>query len=243
MKDILADVISHTHALGYLEIIKVTGTTTDTAIESMAEDRSVVLQAKTHDPVSEFIGTFGMPNLNKLDTLLKIPEYKEDAKLELSQQERNGEVVPTGIHFENKAGDFQNDYRFMNADIIENKLKSVKFKGVEWDIEFEPNTPAIMRFGYQAQVNSEEDVFTVKTEKKNLIFEFGDHSTHAGQFVFETNVGNSLKTGWTWPVQQVLKILHLIGDKVISFSDKGALQVSVDSGLAKYNYILPAQSK
>ena len=243
MKDILADVISHTHALGFLEIIKVTGTTTDTAIESMAEDRSVVLQAETHDPVAAFIGTFGMPNLNKLDTLLKIPEYKEDAKLELNQQERNGEVIPTGIHFENKAGDFQNDYRFMNAEIIENKLKSVKFKGVEWDIEFEPGTPSIMRFGYQAQVNSEEDVFTVKTDKKNLIFEFGDHSTHAGQFVFETSIKGVLKTGWTWPVQQVLKILHLTGDKVISFSDKGALQVSVDSGLAKYNYILPAQSK
>jgi len=45
MKDILADVISHTHALGFLEIIKVTGTTTDTLIESMAEDSSVVLQA------------------------------------------------------------------------------------------------------------------------------------------------------------------------------------------------------
>ena len=99
MKDILADVISHTHALGFLEIVKVTGTKSDTQIESMAEDRSVVLQAETHAPVLEFIGTFGMPNLNKLDTLLKIPEYKEDAKLELNHQERNGEVVPTGIHF------------------------------------------------------------------------------------------------------------------------------------------------
>ena len=243
MKDILADVISHTHALGFLEIIKVTGTTDDTAIESMAEDRSVVLQAETHDPVPAFVGTFGMPNLNKLDSLLKVPEYKEDAKLELNQQERNGEVIPTGIHFENKAGDFQNDYRFMNAEIIENKLKSVKFKGVEWDIEFEPSTQSIMRFGQQAQVNSEEDVFTVKTDKKNLIFEYGDHSTHAGQFVFETSVNGSLKTGWTWPVQQVLKILQLTGDKVMSFSDKGALRVLVDSGLAKYNYILPAQSK
>ena len=74
MKDILADVISHTHALGFLEIIKVTGTSTDTTIESMAEDRSVVLQAETHNSVPAFVGTFGMPNLNKLDTLLKIPE-------------------------------------------------------------------------------------------------------------------------------------------------------------------------
>ena len=150
----------------------------------MAEDRSVVLQAETHAPVLEFIGTFGMPNLNKLDTLLKIPEYKEDAKLELNHQERNGEVVPTGIHFENKAGDFQNDYRFMNAEIIENKLKSVKFKGVEWSIIFEPNTPAIMRFGWQAQVNSEEDVFTVKTEKKKwkgiVVDEFTENDVRGG---------------------------------------------------------------
>ena len=35
MKDILADVISHTHALGFLEIVKVTGTKSDTQIESM----------------------------------------------------------------------------------------------------------------------------------------------------------------------------------------------------------------
>ena len=39
------------------------------------------------------------------------------------QAERNGETIPTHIHFENAAGDFQNDYRFMNKAIIEEKLK------------------------------------------------------------------------------------------------------------------------
>lgn len=243
MKDILTDIINHTHALGFLEIVKVTGSTEGTQIESMAEDRSVVLQAETHGPIADFVGLFGMPNLNKLDTLLKIPAYKEDAKLTINQQERNGEVVPVGIHFETAGGDFQNDYRFMNSDIIENKLKSVKFKSVEWAFEFEPSVVSIQKFGWQAQVNSEEDVFTVKTSDKNLVFEFGDHSTHAGQFVFETSVSGKLSGSWCWPVQQVQKILNLAGDKVVSLGDVGVLQIAVDSGLAKYKYILPAQSK
>lgn len=243
MKDILTDIISHIHSLGFLNIVKITGTKEGTTIESMEEGRAVVMVAETHNPVAEFIGTFGMPNLNKLDTLLKIPAYKEDAVLTINQQERNGEVVPVGIHFESDGGNFQNDYRFMNAEIIENKLKSAKFKLSEWDIEFEPSVQSIQKFGWQAQINSEEDVFTVKTDKKNLVFEFGDHSTHAGKFVFETSVSGTLKGGWSWPVQYVQKILNLAGDKVMSLSDRGAMQITVDSGLAKYKYILPAQSK
>lgn len=242
MKDILTDIISHTHSLGFLDTVKVTGTTEGTTIEAMQESRSVILKAETHDPVAEFIGTFGMPNLNKLDTLLKIPAYKEEAKLSINQQERNGNVVPVGIHFETNSGDFQNDYRFMNAEIIEQKLSSVKFKGADWSVVFEPAVQSIQKFGWQAQINSEEDVFTVKTDKKNLVFEFGDHSTHAGQFVFETSVSGSLKGNWAWPVQFVQKILNLAGDKTVSIAD-GIMQITVDSGLAKYNYILPAHTK
>ena len=70
-----------------------------------------------------------MSNLDKLSLHLKNPEYKDNAKIDVVKAERNGETVPTHIHFENAAGDFQNDYRFMNQAIIEEKLKTVKFKG------------------------------------------------------------------------------------------------------------------
>ena len=36
--------------------------------------------------------------------------------------------------------DFKNDYRFMSTEPINEKLKSVKFKGTTWDIEFEPKS-------------------------------------------------------------------------------------------------------
>ena len=243
IKDILTDVVAHTHSLGFLPLVKITGEDNETVIESMAEDRSVILTAKTKDPVAEFSGTFGMPNLDKLNLHLKNPEYKENAKIDVVKAERNGKEIPTNLHFENQAGDFVNDYRFMNQEIINEKLKSVKFKGANWDIDFEPNVASIGRLKLQSAVHSEENVFNVKTDNGNLVFSFGDASTHAGNFVFQHDVGGKLKQTWSWPVTQVQAILGLDGDKTMKISDQGAMQITVDSGIAEYNYILPAQSK
>ena len=243
MKDFLQDLVAHTHSLGFLPLVKVTASNKDTTIESMAEDRSVILNAKTHTPVSNFEGTFGMPNLNKLDLHLKCPEYKEGASIGVVTQQRNGEDIPTGLHFQNSIGDFENDYRFMNQDIINEKLKSVKFKGTSWDVEFQPTVAAIQRLKFQAAAHTEETVFQVKTDGGNLVFSFGDASTHAGSFVFQPSVTGKLKQTWSWPVQQVQSILGLSGDITMRIADAGALQITVDSGTAEYNYILPAQSK
>ena len=242
MKDILQDVVAHTHALGFLSLVKVTNDE-GTQIDSMAEDRSVILSAEAHNPVAEFVGTFGMPNLDKLNLHLKNPEYKDSAKIDVVQAERNGEMIPTHIHFENAAGDFQNDYRFMNKAIIEEKLKTVKFKGATWAVEFAPSMAAIARMKLMSAAHSEEPTFNVKTVDGNLVFSFGDASTHAGEFVFEAGVEGTLQHTWSWPVAQVQAILGLDGDATMSISDQGAMKISVDSGMVKYDYILPAQSK
>ena len=243
MKDILQDLVAHTHALGCIPLVKISSTDEETAIEAMAEDRSVIVNAKTLTPVDQFSGIFGMPNLNKLDIHLKCPEYKDGASINVVKAQRNGEEIPTGLHFKNAAGDFQNDYRFMNTEIINEKLKSVKFKGAKWEIEFEPQVTSIQKLKFQAQAHSEETVFQVKTDNNDLIFSFGDASTHAGNFVFEAGITGKLKQEWAWPVNQVMSILALAGDKTVRISDAGAMQISVNSGLAEYNYILPAQSK
>lgn len=243
MKNFLQDLVAHTHSLGFLPLVKVSATDKETSIESMAEDRSVIVNAKTHKPVDDFEGVFGMPNLSKLDLHLKCPEYKENAKIKVVKQQRNGEDIPTGLHFVNAAGDFENDYRFMNSDIINEKLKSVKFKGAKWDIEFEPSMASIQRLKFQAQAHSEESVFQVSTKDDNLVFSFGDASTHAGSFVFHANVDGKLKQTWSWPIIQVMSILNLSGDITMRIAEAGALNITVDSGIAVYEYILPAQSK
>ena len=242
MKDILQDVVAHTHALGFLSLVKISNDE-GTTIDAMAEDRSVILTGTTATPVAEFKGTFGMPNLDKLALHLKNPEYKDNAKIEVVEAERNGETIPTHIHFENAAGDFENDYRFMNKAIIEEKLKTVKFKGATWNVEFAPSMASIARMKLMSAAHSEEPTFNVKTTDGNLVFSFGDASTHAGEFVFQHDVDGTLQHTWSWPVAQVQAILNLDGDATMSISDQGAMKISLNSGMATYDYILPAQSK
>lgn len=244
MRDHLLDIVKNTHGLGTIETVKVTGTATETIIEANAEDRSVIVQAKLNAPVAEFIGTFGMPNLAKLNTILGIPEYKENAKITLNTQDRNGETVPTGLHFENAVGDFKNDYRFMSQEIVVDKVKSIiSRKELAWAVEFEPTAANIQRLKFQASANSDETTFTAKTEGDELKLFFGDHSSHAGNFVFQSGVSGTLTKPLSFPVAAVISILGLSGDKTFRLSNDGVLQISVNTGLATYNYLLPAQSK
>ena len=240
MKDHLLDLVQHTFDLGCIDLIKISGTDTATAVNGVAADNPVILEAQFANPVAEFIGTFGMPNLGKLKTLLNLQEYREDAKLAITRR-TTGE--PDGINFENKDGDFRNNYRFMTSEVVNDKLKTLKFKGVNWHITVDPTVSAIQRLKMQFQANSEETNFQVKVENKNLKFFFGDHSTHSGNFVFHPDIVGTLKRTWSWPVQQVISILGLVGDKTMKISDDGCMQITVDSGLAVYNYILPAQTK
>jgi hypothetical protein len=240
MRDHLLDLVEHTFKLGCIDLVKITGDTNETVIAGIAEDRSVVLEGKFGAPVADFVGNFGMPNLGKLNILLNIQEYRENAKLSITRKDTG---APDGINFENASGDFKNNYRFMASEIVNEKLKTVKFKGVNWHIEFEPTVAAIQRLKMQASANAEELTFQAKTDNGDLKFFFGDHSTHAGNFVFQPSVQGTLKRSWAWPIKTVISILDLTGDKTFKISDDGAAMITVDSGLATYNYILPAQSK
>lgn len=243
MRDYLLDLVEHTFDLGCIDLVKITGTDQETVIAGIAEDRSVVIQARFHAPVADFIGTFGMPNLSKLKILLNLGEYRENANITVTRQDREGVSTPVGLHFTNATNDFRNDYRFMTSEIVAEKLKTVKFKEPTWHLEFEPTMAGIQRLKMQAQANAEEPTFQARTDGSDLKLSFGDHSTHAGEFVFHTDSSGALKRAWSWPVKQVISILDLTGDKVFRISDEGAAQITVDSGIAVYNYILPAQSK
>jgi hypothetical protein len=243
MLDYLKDIVSHTYGLGIINLVKVTGTKTETLIESLSDDKTVIVKAKTVAPVAEFVGQFGMPNLNKLNIILNIPEYKEDANISVTSKKVEDGVVLTGLHFENKTGDFKNDYRFMTSAMVNETLKTIKFKGVKWNVEFVPSVQHIQRMKFMTQANSEETTFIAKTDSGDLKFYFGDHSSHAGDFVFHKNVNGSLTRGFMWPVSVVNSILSLTGEKMYRISDEGATQITVDTGLVTYDYILPAMQK
>lgn len=241
LKDILHDIVQHTHNLGVIDLIKIVGNDQDTLITALGTERSVVLDARFHNPVVDFIGTFGMPNLSKLNIILNIPEYKEEAVISVSRQ--NNE--PSGIDFANKVGDFKNNYRFMDSKTANSKVPNVSLKtNLVWDVEVEPSVASIQRLKFQSQAHNDELVFVAQANNDKLEFSFGTASTHAGNFVFAHGVSGKLAPNRAWPVAAFLSILSLPGDKMLRFSDRqGIAEITVDSGIAMYNYKIPALTK
>jgi hypothetical protein len=132
----------------------------------------------------------------------------------------------------------------MNTEIINEKLKSTTFRGVKWDVEVNPTQSSVQRFSFQAAANSEHATFLAKTDGDKLKFTFGDMSSHGGEFIFATGVTGTLNKAWTWPVAPILSILKIadVNNTTMSLSNEGALQITLDSGLATYKYIIPAQT-
>ena len=244
MRDHLLDIVQHTYGLGVINMIKITGTATGTSVNAFDQaTKTVVLNAEFKAPIAEFVGVFGMPNLDRLNTILNIPEYKEDAKINVAKQkDTEGNDVPASINFENKTGDFKNAYRFMATAVINDQLKNVKMKPVKWGVEIVPTAASIQKLKFQAMAHSDATTFSSKTENGELKFFFGDAASHAGSFTFATTSG-SLSKQLNWPVNVVNSILSLPGDKEFKISDDGVAEITVDSGLAVYHYLLPAQTK
>lgn len=241
MKDFLIDIVSHTQSIG-IDIVKIVGDDKTTEIKSKDITNTIILTAKFNEVNPNFTGTFGIPDISKLNTILNIPEYKENAKIKIVTQNRNGTDVPTSLNFENERGDFRNEFRFMSQEIINDKLKTVKFAGANWIMSFEPSVANITRLKFQAMANRDVEKFVAKVENGDLKFYFGDVSTHAGNFVFQNAVKGSFTKNWSWGVKTFQNILDLQGDKLIEFSDVGVARITVNSGLITYEYLLPAQS-
>ena len=152
-------------------------------------------------------------------------------------------MTPDHLLFKDAEGN-TDQYRFMSKEIIEQTLQTVKFKGVEWDVTFEPTKAKVAELQALAGIyGGIEPNFTVKTEDGNLIVTVGAaDGSFTGKRTFANNVNGDINQGFAWPLAQVLAILKLgmSGHCVMQISSKGALMVSVDSGIGKYDYILPA---
>jgi hypothetical protein len=240
MRDYLLDIIKNTHGLGKITMVKITGTDQETRINALAEERLFVVMAKFHNPIADFMGRFGMPGLSRLNAIVNAEEYREGAVLSVA---RHGDE-PESINFRNKTGDFTNNYRFMSSGVVDKLIPDVMFKGTKWALQFEPSVLSIQRMRSQASINSDESTFVVRTnDKTGLVFKFGDPASLSGEFVFQDSVSAALSGERHYPVQAVLNILSLGGDKVMKISNDGIMSITVDSGLGLYDFIVPSLQK
>lgn len=243
MKDFLIDIVKHTVSLGCFDILRIDGSDTETRISSTEKERTVVLRAKLHGVITEFEGLFGVPNLPLLNTILNIPEYSDDsAKITVERKTVNNLEQPTSIKFENASGDFKNEFRLMSNNIIDNIEPLLKFNVTSWPVSFVPTVAAQQRLKYQTSAHPEEKAVTFRIENGEVRAMIGDGSSHNGSFVFHTGVDKKVKETIIVPVLIVNSVLTLSGDKTIQMGGPG-MMISVNSGIANYDYIIPMLSK
>ncbi len=243
MLPILKDLVAHVNPIGSVSLMRVAQKGQHVAIDGFNDEKTLIIFAKTKDKLEGFDDTFGIGDFAKLAYLLKNPEYQDSPKIEVKTEERNGSVIPVEIKFENKTGDFKNRYKFVNPEIVNEKLKAISFSEPSWDVTFEPALQSIARLKLMSGAHSEESVFQLKTKNDNLMLIFGDANTHGGEFVFQADVKKNTSNNFYWPNNIFTAILNLDGDKKISISNEGLVKISVDSGLIKYEYLIPAQQK
>lgn len=238
------DIIKHTSSLGFIDMVKIVGDGTDTKIEAIDADKSVVVYGEMANAITGIDSTVGLSRIPILKGYIDFPLFSADkAKTTIVTETRAGVDVPTEIKFDSGAGHTAN-YRFMSETMVNDQIKVPPFKGATWNLTVVPEKKKISELAYfQGVLGGFEKRFIVTVDNGTVNFSVGNGPTDRTVVPFATNVTGTMKHQWTWPLAQVLSILKLSESAVSTtmyFSDMGALKIDIDSGLGKYSYILPA---
>jgi hypothetical protein len=237
--DSLKDIVKHTHSLGFIEMVKFVGSSTEAKIEAIDADKTVVLYGEMYQPIKDIETTTGMSMLAQLKGFI---DLHDKSAVTVETEVRGAASAPVGLKFDNGDGDVA-IYRFMSETMANEQIKVPPFRGATWNITFKPEKARIDRLSqYQGVLGGFEKRFTVSLTKDVLNFSIGSGPVNRSNVPFATGVTGTLKHQWSWPLTQVLSILKLNdgGDVTMHFSDMGALKIDVDSGIGRYSYILPA---
>ena len=142
-KSVLLDIMKHTIGLGFIQQLKVVGTAESTKLYAIDNDRSTILNGTLHTPHESFIGEFGMGNLKILNSLIKMSTYREESST-IDVLTKDGQ--PTSLLFKDQYGN-SDTYRFMSKEIVEQTMTIGQFKGVPWNIEFQPELTKVNLLG------------------------------------------------------------------------------------------------
>lgn len=242
--DALKDIVKHTHSLGFIEMVKLIGSPTEAKIEAIDADKSVVIFGNIYQPITGIETTVGLSRISVLKGYIDFPGFASaSASINIVNEMRATIITPTEIQFNSGSGHTAN-YRFMSETMINEQVKVPPFKGATWNVSISPEKKKIAELAYfQGVLGGFEKRFTVSTDKNTLNFHVGTGPTDRTTVPFANNISGELKHQWSWPLTQVLSILKLSDTAsltTMNISDMGALKIDIDSGIARYGYILPA---
>lgn len=243
MRDILSDIVRHTASL--FDIVKVTGTDTETRLDAIGGEKYLIFSAHLKQPQPEFAGVFGLGNLPLLQGLLNFPSYKADTakfavKREAKRQSGGRETV-TELRFRDALNAGSN-YK----TTAEQMIPEMAIIGqATWDIDVVPTKAKVAEFAQLAALYADIKLFGVHTIEGALVFSLGEESasTNNANLVFASEVAGTLKQDFLFNTAHFLAVLKLAGSSpvTVKLTRGGVMMITVESEHALYSYYLRAK--
>lgn len=244
LKDFIQDLSKFAISPQFFEKIKITSTPDSAVIEAVSNDREVILKAKTN-AIADLTGDFGLSNIGLLNHIVSDALFANtESTLEVVYESRNGKTIPSELNYTNKSKSHIN-YRFMN---VEHTPAQPVFNSPKWDVEIEPSKAAIQQFTWAAGgLSGYELHFLPKVVGNQLKFFIGEEkaASQRGGVVFAEGTFSAFDPGLKWKIAPVISVLKLSESSkaTMSFSAKGAIQITLATGISSYQFIFPAKTK
>ena len=245
IKSAVQDLVKNVTSTGFFEKIKVTATTTGVVIEAMDKDKEVVFKGNINRPITSLVGEFGLSNLSLLAHIVRDPDFNNtESKVLINYESRGGTNVPTELAYQNKSKS-QIVYRFMSNQLVPPQPNFIE---PAWDVTIVPNKTTVQQFTWAADgLSNYEQYFIPKVVDGDLRFLIGEETSanQRGAVTFSSDVKGKLDSGHRWKIANILNVLKLIDstDSKLSFSNKGVIQATVNSGVGEYKFIFLAKVK
>lgn len=243
LSNTIGDIVKKIGGLGFVDTLKVTGTDSETKVEAIDKDKTVIIKAKFLNAAPELKGVFGVSSLQLLGGLLNFASYKAEGS-EFNVKRRKDDSAPEEFEFRDPNG-MGSNFRLMSGNLAPEQPTVAQIK---WDVTFTPTKSKLQEFGTLAGLYSSIDqLFAVKTEDGNLVVSIGEEgaSTHNAKMVLVEGIDGELKGDVLWPISQLQGILKACDglDYEISISGRGAMQIKMATKEAEYEFIMPARRR
>lgn len=243
IKDYIQDLTKYVIAPGFFDKIKISADKKSVTIEALEKEKEVVLKGTFSKPLQEMDGEFGLSNLSLLSHIAGDSEFNsKESTVSITYANKDGEKVPTELEYTNKSKSYIN-YRFMAKQLIPDQPK---FMEPQWDVTIKPSKSNIQQFGWASSgLGAYEQYFIPKITDGNLKFFIGEDGSanQRGGVVFATELAEKFNSQHKWKIAQVMSVLKLseTADCDMSFSSKGVIQITLNTGVGSYRYIFPAK--
>jgi hypothetical protein len=242
--DSMRDIIKHTNGLGFIDTVKIIGTSKTAKLQAIDVDHTTYIYGELKSSIPDIDSTVGISRIQVLRGYMENPSYNTPtSSVTVVREERNGTSVPSELKFDNGDGTISN-YRFMSDMMINDKINLPSVSLSDWDVKIVPEKRKISELSYNSNVlGMYEKRVIIFTDKNKLKFAIGDGPNDRVEMVFSDNITGKISKPMLFPIDKILKILKLSDSAVnttMSFNSVGVLKIDIDSGIGDYSYVIPA---